>query len=152
MLSVLPSSTLCSLSGDAFFRILEFLSTPLVITPEKNVYGNPGDILFRLGLSCDTIVTSIPGDIALTCRAFNQVVQDFRTCAPTLREVNRSIIEIEVTSDVQGGGTGYEYARNLLVDGAFHWNKWYTTSTTPQTITYTLKRPDPIHAYAIRLG
>mmetsp|Transcript_6197 Transcript_6197/g.22032 ORF Transcript_6197/g.22032 Transcript_6197/m.22032 type:complete len:269 (-) Transcript_6197:62-868(-) len=73
------------------------------------------------------------------------------------REVPRArlVDGLTVSHDVRGGGTGLEFARNLLVDGNEGWNKWFAHPTTTAWIKLGVRRvegapPSRLVGYAVK--
>jgi hypothetical protein len=65
-------------------------------------------------------------------------------------ELVPSTLKVEVSSTVDGGGTGKEHPINLLIPGNDPGNKWYTGNGGEQWIRVILPEPKAIKLYGLK--
>jgi hypothetical protein len=65
-------------------------------------------------------------------------------------EIKPSDLKVEVSSTVDGGGTGKEHPANLLIPGNDPGNKWYTGASGEQWIRIILPEPKAIKLYGLK--
>jgi len=65
-------------------------------------------------------------------------------------EIIPSTLKVEVSSTVDGGGTGKEHPANLLIPGNDPGNKWYTGNSGEQWIRVILPEPKAIKLYGLK--
>jgi len=65
-------------------------------------------------------------------------------------EIRPSDLKVEVSSTVDGGGTGKEHPANLLIPGNDPGNKWYTGNGGEQWIRVILPEPKAIKLYGLK--
>ena len=65
-------------------------------------------------------------------------------------EIDPSKLSVTVSSTVQGGGTGQEWPKNLLIPGNSGGNKWYTTNGGEQWIKVDLKGSKALKMYGLK--
>jgi hypothetical protein len=65
-------------------------------------------------------------------------------------EIIPSTLKVEVSSTVDGGGTGKEHPINLLIPGNDPGNKWFTSNGGEQWIRVILPEPKAIRLYGLK--
>jgi len=74
--------------------------------------------------------------------------QDNSNCKVTVLDPSK--MSVEVSYCCQGGGTGREFAKNLLIPGDAGWNKWYGATSGKQWIIVKIGKPKYIRCYGLK--
>ena len=112
------------------------------------------------GLPLPTALTNLPRNVLTSVWRRLSVQEQARVAAvcaawraeaPSigLLPLRAAVAKLTVAGDIRGGGTGREYAKNLLGVGTEAWNKWLHERTNSSWVELAFNAPQRVAGYGL---